>query len=90
MVAITQSIVFNLRRAGFSLRAREGTEDPEWQLMTNDGLDTRFVIRDWTAAGLGYALFRNMELVAEGLEFRQALERAIAMQRADSLPTRQP
>ena len=86
MVAISQSIVFNLRRAGFSLRPREGTEDPEWHLVTNEGLDTGFIIRDWVAAGLGYALFRNTELIAEGLEFRQALGRAIALQRADSRP----
>jgi hypothetical protein len=63
----------------FQLDQCSGTEEPEWRLMPTSGSDTGIVIRDWNNAGLGFAVIQQGQLIAEGLQLRQALNLAISL-----------
>jgi hypothetical protein len=83
-ITITQSIVFNLRKAGFKLQPRDDAEDPESQLVRQSGADTGICVRDWTNAGMGFAVLKDNRLLAEGLELREALALAVSSARAEN------
>ena len=58
---------------GFTLVKLMDTEDPEWRMQRLDGTPTAFVFRDWTEAGLGFAVIESGSLLIEGQTERQAI-----------------